>query len=236
MNFTILAENLGVRRGGRPVLDALNWQVAPGTVCGVIGPSGCGKTTLLRAVIGAQRFTGRLQVLDRPAGAADLRHRIGYVTQSASVYDDLTVAENLGYFARIVGAGPAELNRVLAAVGLAPLAAVLARRLSGGQRSRVSLAIALLGRPELLVLDEPTVGQDPVLRQELWALFTEMAAGGTTLLISSHVMDEAERCDTILLLREGRIVSSGRSPRQLCVETNTSTVEGAFLNLVGAAG
>ena len=230
----VSAAGVGVRRGGRQVLEGVDWVVAPGTVCGVVGPSGCGKTTLLRAVIGAQRFTGRLQVLDRAAGDAALRHRIGYVTQAASVYDDLTVAENLSYFARMVGVGSAEVNRVLDGVGLTSLGTDLVGRLSGGQRSRVSLAVALLGSPELLVLDEPTVGQDPVLRQDLWRLFDELAGHGTTLLVSSHAMDEAARCDTLLLLRGGKVLSSGRSPRQLCEQTGAATVEGAFLALVSA--
>ena len=230
----VSADRVGVRRGGRQVLEGVDWHVAPGTVCGVVGPSGCGKTTLLRTVIGAQRFTGRLRVLDRIAGNAALRRRIGYVTQSASVYDDLSVAENLTYFARVVGVGPAEVKRVLDRVGLTSEGSDLVGRLSGGQRSRVSLAVALLGSPELLVLDEPTVGQDPVLRQELWRMFDELAAHGTTLLVSSHAMDEAARCDTLLLLRDGKVLSSGRSPAQLCEQTKTATVEAAFLALVSA--
>lgn len=231
--MAVSAAGLGVRRAGRQVLAGVDWQVAPGTICGVVGPSGCGKTTLLRTVIGAQRFTGTLRVLDRPAGDATLRRRIGYVTQAASVYDDLTVAENLNYFARVVGVGSGEVDRVLDGVGLAALGTDLVGRLSGGQRSRVSLAVALLGSPELLVLDEPTVGQDPVLRQELWRLFGELAARGATLLVSSHAMDEAARCDTLLLLRDGAVLSSGRSPGQLCAQTRTETVEAAFLALVG---
>ncbi|MDT7578632.1 MAG: type transport system ATP-binding protein [Pseudonocardiales bacterium] len=234
MSSAVSAAGVGVRRGGRQILEGVDWQVGPGTVCGVVGPSGCGKTTLLRAVIGAQRFTGRLRVLDRAAGDAALRRKIGYVTQSASVYDDLSVAENLRYFARIVGVGAAEVNRVLDRVELRSLGSDLVGRLSGGQRSRVSLAVALLGSPELLVLDEPTVGQDPVLRQELWRLFNELAAHGITLLVSSHAMDEAARCDTLLLLRDGRVLSSGRSPGQLCEQTRTATVEEAFLALVSA--
>lgn len=235
MNSAVLAEAVAARRGCRQVLEGIDWQVTAGTICGVIGPSGCGKTTLLRSVIGAQRHTGRLQVLGRPAGDAALRRHIGYVTQAASVYDDLTVGENLRYFASVVGGGRPDVDRVLSAVGLTARDGDLVGRLSGGQRSRVSLAVALLGRPELLVLDEPTVGQDPVLRQELWQLFGEMAAGGTTLVVSSHVMDEAQRCDSLLLLRDGRVVSSGQSPAQLCEQTRTMSVEQAFLALVGVA-
>ncbi len=231
----MIAEGLGVRRGGRQVLERVDWEVAPASLCGIVGPSGCGKTTLLRAVIGAQRFTGNLLVLGRPAGDAGLRHRIGYVTQAASVYDDLNVGENLSYFARVAGAGPTEVDRVLHAVGLARHGTEMVGRLSGGQRSRVSLAVALLGNPELVVLDEPTVGQDPVLRRDLWALFADMAAHGTTLLVTSHAMEEAQRCHTLLLLREGKVVSSGRSPGQLCEQTGTSSVEEAFLALVGGS-
>ncbi|WP_062210597.1 ABC transporter ATP-binding protein [Streptomyces sp. NBRC 109706] len=235
----VLAAGLNVRRGDRQVLRGLDFAVRAGEVTGLLGPSGCGKTTLMRAVVGAQdRVGGTLEVLGRPAGRAELRPRIGYVTQAPSVYPDLTVRQNLDYFAAILGlargARRDEVGRVLADVDLTGHSDALAGNLSGGQRSRVSLAAALLGTPELLVLDEPTVGLDPVLRRSLWALFHRLAAErGTTLLISSHVMDEADRCDRLLLMRDGRLLADG-TPDELRRRTGADSVEDAFLALVEA--
>ncbi|MEU5022447.1 ABC transporter ATP-binding protein [Streptomyces angustmyceticus] len=239
----VRARDLTVARGGRTVLDALAFDVPRGRITGLLGPSGCGKSTLMRAVVGTQaKVTGTLHVLGRPAGAPRLRPRIGYVTQDPSVYDDLTVRQNLDYFAAVLHPGRAArarrretVARVIDDVGLTPRAGALAGNLSGGQRSRVSLAVALLGAPELLVLDEPTVGLDPVLRRDLWHLFHTLAADrGTTLLVSSHVMDEAERCHRLLLMREGRILADG-APDDLRARTGAATVEAAFLHLVDAA-
>ncbi|GAA4657952.1 ABC transporter ATP-binding protein [Streptomyces chumphonensis] len=236
------ARDLTVRRGPRTVLSGLTFDVRPGTVTGLLGPSGGGKSTLMRAVVGTQaHVTGTLDVLGRPAGHPDLRRRVGYVTQAPSVYTDLTPRQNLDYFAAVLGVRRAEraghVGRTLADVDLTDHADDLARTLSGGQLSRVSLAVALLGRPELLVLDEPTVGLDPVLRRDLWDLFHRLAhEHGTTLLISSHVMDEADRCQRLLLLREGRLLADD-TPDALRTRTGAGTVEGAFLHLVetGAA-
>ncbi len=237
------AHDLTVVRGGRTVLDALTCHVPRGRITGLLGPSGCGKSTLLRAVVGTQaHVTGTLDVLGHPAGAPALRPRIGYVTQDPSVYDDLTVRQNLDYFAAVLHPGRtardhrrAGVARALADVDLTRHADVLAGRLSGGQRSRVSLAVALLGAPDLLVLDEPTVGLDPVLRRDLWNLFPALATDrGTTLLVSSHVMDEAERCDRLLLMREGRFLAED-TPQALRDRTGAPTVEAAFLHLVDQA-
>ncbi|MER5201988.1 ABC transporter ATP-binding protein [Streptomyces sp. NPDC002825] len=239
----ITAHNLTTVRGDRQVLRALDFTVPPGQVTGLLGPSGCGKTTLMRAIVGTQaKVTGTLQVLGRPAGDPALRSRIGYVTQAPSVYDDLTVRQNLDYFAAVLLPGRAHrhdrrtaVDRAIEDVDLADHADSLAGRLSGGQRSRVSLAVALLGTPELLVLDEPTVGLDPVLRRDLWNLFHRLAADrGTTLLVSSHVMDEAERCHRLLLMREGEILAED-TPEDLRRRNDTPTVEEAFLHLVDAA-
>ncbi|MFD7230608.1 ABC transporter ATP-binding protein [Streptomyces sp. NPDC059881] len=237
------ARALSVVRGTRPVLRDLEFDVPPGQITGLLGPSGCGKSTLMRAVVGTQaKVTGTLDVLGRPAGDASLRSRIGYVTQAPSVYDDLTVRQNLDYFAAILDPGRAATERrrwhvtqAIADVDLADHADALAGRLSGGQRSRVSLAVALLGTPELLVLDEPTVGLDPVLRRDLWDLFHRIAADrGTTILVSSHVMDEAERCHRLLLLRDGELLADD-TPEALRRRNDTATVEEAFLHLVDTA-
>ncbi|MFJ5803913.1 ABC transporter ATP-binding protein [Streptomyces decoyicus] len=238
------AHELTVARGGRTVLDALAFDVPRGRITGLLGPSGCGKSTLMRAIVGTQaKVTGTLDVLGRPAGDPRLRPRIGYVTQDPSVYDDLTVRQNLDYFAAVLDPGRAArprrretVTRVIEDVGLTARADALAGNLSGGQRSRVSLAVALLGAPELLVLDEPTVGLDPVLRRDLWQLFHTLATDrGATLLVSSHVMDEAERCHRLLLMREGRILADG-APDTLRDRTGSPTVEAAFLHLVDEAG
>ncbi|WP_405724504.1 ABC transporter ATP-binding protein [Streptomyces sp. NBC_01537] len=232
----VRAHALTVVRGGRTVLDNLDFAVPPGRITGLLGPSGCGKSTLMRAIVGTQaHVTGTLDVLGLPAGHRTLRSRVGYVTQAPSVYEDLTVRQNLDYFAAVLGAPRADITRAIADVDLTSHADALAGNLSGGQLGRVSLAVALLGEPELLVLDEPTVGLDPVLRRDLWALFHRLAADrGTTLLISSHVMDEAERCHRLLLMREGRILADD-SPAALRDRTGTETVEAAFLHLVDEA-
>ena len=226
-------DGLRVRRGRNTVLDGFDLELQTGGVVGLLGPSGSGKTTLMRAIVGVQTVAGgTVTVLGEPAGSAGLRHRVGYVTQNASVYDDLTVRQNLRYFARVVGAPPADVDRVIAETGLVEQADALAASLSGGQSSRVSLAAALLGAPELLVLDEPTVGLDPVLRVELWATFRRLADRGVTLLVSSHVMDEATRCDRLLLLRDGRLLADD-SPAGLLRTTGASDAEEAFLVLIG---
>ncbi|ROP52529.1 ABC-2 type transport system ATP-binding protein [Streptomyces sp. PanSC9] len=236
------AEDLTVRRGPRTVLHQLRFTVPRGQITGLLGPSGCGKSTLMRSVVGTQaKVTGTLDVLGRPAGHPGLRNRIGYVTQAPSVYDDLTVRQNLEYFAAILDPGRTaderrqeHVTRAIADVDLTSHADALAGNLSGGQRNRVSLAVALLGTPELLVLDEPTVGLDPVLRRDLWQLFHELAGRGATLLVSSHVMDEAERCHRLLLMREGEILADD-TPDALRTRTGTDTVEAAFLHLVDQA-
>ena len=231
MTYTVRADQVRVERGGKEVLHGLSFAVPAGTVVGLLGPSGGGKTTLLRAVVGVQAgVQGRLEVLGRPAGSADLRSRVGYVTQSPAVYGDLSVRRNLAYFAAVLGAPTSRVEEVLAEVALTEAADQQVATLSGGQRSRVSLATALLGEPELLVLDEPTVGLDPVLRRDLWALFRRLADAGRTLIVSSHVMDEAARCDRLLLLRDGRLVADDPLSDVLH-RTGADDIEGAFLAL-----
>jgi ABC-2 type transport system ATP-binding protein len=230
--WAIEAGGLHVARGGRPVLRDVSVRVRAGAVTGLLGPSGCGKTTLMRAIVGVQIVQGgRIRVLGSAAGAPELRRRVGYMTQDPSVYGDLSVEENLRYFARIVGVGDRRIEEVLGAVELDPVRRQVVASLSGGERSRVSLATALLNGPELLVLDEPTVGLDPVLRVELWAMFHRLAGEGTTLLISSHVMDEARECDELLLMRDGAILDH-TTPAALREKTGEDDLGQAFLAMI----
>jgi ABC-2 type transport system ATP-binding protein len=229
----IVAKELRVVRGDTVALNNVTFRIDAGKITGLIGPSGSGKTTLMRAIVGAQQITsGSLDVLGQPAGSKTIRKQIGYVTQSPAVYDDLTTRQNLGYFAAILGADTRAIDRVLDAVDLRRQSAQLVGSMSGGQRARVSLAVALLDDPALLVLDEPTVGLDPVLRKHLWQLFDSLAAEGRTLLISSHVMDEAEQCPDLLLLRDGAVLSYS-SKQELLDTTKKNTVHDAFLALAG---
>lgn len=230
---------LKVVRGRRTVIDDLDLDIGRGQLVGLLGPSGCGKTTLMRSIVGVQKIAaGRVEVFGQEAGGAPLRHRIGYVTQDPSVYGDLSVAENIRYFASVVGVSrgqlDAEVARVVDLVGLADAADQVVDTTSGGQTSRVSLAAALVGTPELLVLDEPTVGLDPVLRRDLWDIFRKLATAGSTLLVSSHVMDEAARCDRLLLMRAGEILADDTQAGVLAV-TGAADVEEAFLTLVDRA-
>ena len=232
----ISLHNLRVVRGGNEVLHNLDLDIEPGVITGLLGPSGCGKTTMMRAIVGVQKVaSGQVTVLGQPAGSSSLRAKVGYVTQAPSVYEDLSIEANLHYFARLYGVPRARATAALEAVGLSEHSSKLVRQLSGGQRARASLASALLASPEVLILDEPTVGLDPVLRAELWATFHQLAGDGATLLVSSHVMDEAERCDRLVLMREGAILAHC-PPRQLLADTGASTVEDAFLSLVRKPG
>jgi ABC-2 type transport system ATP-binding protein len=225
-------DTLEVVRGGRPVLRGVSLRVERGTVTGLLGPSGSGKTTLMRSIVGVQVVRGgAVTVLGRPAGAPSLRTRVGYVTQAPSVYLDITLRENLAYFARVLDAPATRIDLAIGAVGLRGFEHRIVRTLSGGELSRASLATALLGDPELLVLDEPTVGLDPVLRRDLWQQFRELAVAGTTLLVSSHVMEEAERCDRLLLLRQGELLAD-ETPATLRARTGCERLDDAFLALV----
>ena len=223
---------LRVVRSGRVVIDSLDLTVPSGQIVGLLGPSGCGKSTLMRSVVGVQRVAGgTVTVHGLPAGHRDLRRQVGYVTQAPSVYGDLTVHENLRYFATVVGTSPDDAWRVLRDVGLDEHAHAQVSALSGGQLSRVSLAVALLGTPRLLVLDEPTVGLDPVLRRDLWQMFAHISGSGTTIFVSSHVMDEATRCDRLVLMRDGALLADATLD-ELLHRTGTHEVEEAFLALV----
>jgi ABC-2 type transport system ATP-binding protein len=232
VNNLVEIRALVVDRGTRRVLDGLHLTIEQGTVTGLLGPSGCGKSTLMRSLVGVQRLTsGSVQVGGVEAGSKELRPRLGYVTQDASIYLDLTVRENLAFFARVLGSDGDAVSRAIERVDLTDHADQVVGRLSGGQLSRASLAVALLGSPDLLVLDEPTVGLDPVLRRDLWALFHRLADDGAAVFVSSHVMDEADRCDRLLLMRDGRIIADD-TPDQIRAITHTDDIEAAFLALV----
>ena len=223
-----------VTRGGNEVLHGVDLDVRHGEIVGLLGPSGCGKTTLMRAIVGVQsHVSGTIEVLNRPAGHPALRREVGYVTQAPSVYGDISVAENLRYFAAVLGVGLERCDWALATVDLTAFRDRVVSTLSGGERARVSLATALLGNPQFLVLDEPTVGLDPVLRREIWNQLRSLAEQGTALLVSSHVMDEAERCDRLILMRDGEVIAAG-TQQTLLSRTHTSDVESAFLALVEA--
>ena len=224
--------DLKIIRDGKTIIPNLTMFIEPGMIVGLLGPSGSGKTTILRSIVGVQAIAaGSITVLGYPAGSKELRTRIGYFTQSASIYTDLTCIENLRYFAQVLGQSEISVHEVLELVDLTKNQKQLGSSLSGGERARLALATALLGRPDLLILDEPTVGLDPVLRRDLWNLFHKLAAQGKTLLISSHVMDEADRCDSLFLLREGRALASG-TPQNLKASARTDEMEQVFISLV----
>jgi ABC-2 type transport system ATP-binding protein len=230
--LSIQADKVVVEKEHRRILNELTFSIPAGTLTGLIGPSGSGKTTLIRAIVGVQALkNGSLRVLGKDAGSKQLRSQIGYVTQAPAVYEDLTVEQNLRYFAVLVKASRSQVNEVIAQVRLEDRRRGLIKDLSGGERARVSLGLALLGNPDVLVLDEPTVGLDPLLRRDLWTLFGELAEQGKTLLISSHVMDEAERCQRLLLLRDGELLWQD-SKERLLETAGVSSVEEAFIHMI----
>lgn len=238
MKPAISIKNVSVVFGGDfKALEAVSVDLPQGKITGFIGPSGAGKTTLIRALVGRQKIaSGSITVFGLSAGSAQLRSKLCYMTQELSAYGDLTVEQNLRYFATMFGVKHKEIGSlitdILRTVDMTAQTKQLVGSLSGGQKQRVSLAIALIGYPPLMVLDEPTVGLDPVLREQVWELFRKLAAGGTTIIVSSHVMDEAERCDDLVLIRDGCILAHD-TPKSLCKRTDTKTVEQSFLKLVG---
>jgi ABC-2 type transport system ATP-binding protein len=225
-------KDLRVIRGKRPALHDFSVQIARGSITGLLGPSGCGKTTLIRCIVGTQIVTsGTVAVLGKPAGCAELRHHVGYLPQDPTIYNDLRIVDNVRYFAALYGFDSQAADAAIERVGLTDHRTAFCANLSGGQRTRVSLACALVCQPDLLVLDEPTVGLDPVLRADLWEQFTDLARAGTTLLVSSHVMDEADHCGDLLLMRDGNLVAH-TTPTQLREDTGCTSLEDAFLSII----
>jgi ABC-2 type transport system ATP-binding protein len=228
----VFIDHLRVVRGKRPALHDFSVQIATGSITGLLGPSGCGKTTLMRCIVGTQILTkGTVTVLGKAAGSAELRYRVGYLPQDPTIYNDLRIVDNVRYFAALYGFDGQAADAAIDRVGLTDHRTALCGNLSGGQRTRVSLACALVCSPDLLVLDEPTVGLDPVLRADLWEQFAELARAGTTLLVSSHVMDEADHCGDLLLMRDGRLVAH-TTPTQLREDTGCTSLEDAFLSII----
>jgi ABC-2 type transport system ATP-binding protein len=227
--------HLRVVRGKRPALHDFSVDIAKGTITGLLGPSGCGKSTLMRCIVGTQVVTsGAVTVLGHPAGSAPLRHQVGYLPQHPAIYDDLRIVDNVRYFASLYGYDARTADDAIERVGLTDHRTAHCGNLSGGQRTRASLACALVSQPAVLVLDEPTVGLDPILRVDLWAQFTELARAGTTLLISSHVMDEADHCRDLLLMRHGRLIAD-ITPNRLREDTGCTSLEEAFLSMIKRA-
>ncbi len=232
MDDLIQVGGLVVDRSGQRVVDGIGFDVPSGSLTGLIGPSGSGKSTVMRCIAGVQKHAGGLvKVGGYEAGSRMARGLVGYQPQRPAVYLDLTVRENLSYFATMIGVGASGVSEAIDRVSLGGEASRCVERLSGGQVARVSLAIALLGSPSVLLLDEPTVGLDPVLREDLWTLFATLAAQGTALVVSSHVMDEAERCERLLLLRDGRLLADA-APSALKAETGTTDLDSAFLAVI----
>jgi ABC-2 type transport system ATP-binding protein len=221
--------------GSIRAVDDVTFDLAPGRIYGLLGPNGSGKTTLIRLLTGLAHATaGRAEVLGTPMPSRAALERIGYMTQSDGVYPALSVGENARFFASMYGvAGTAPIDDALGIVELADRRSSITGTLSGGQRRRLSLACAIVHRPPILFLDEPTVGVDPLLRVQFWTYFRALADGGATIVVSSHVMDEADRCDELLFVRAGKVIARGTGA-QLRVRTGTTALEDAFLSFAGA--
>ena len=228
--FAVEVDGVVKRFGRQLVLDDVDLRVRPGEVYGLLGPNGAGKTTLIRCLVGLVRpDAGTVRVLGRRLPDLGVLARVGYMTQAPALYPDLSVAENLRFFAAISGAD-GDVDEALRFVDMEARRSSVVSTLSGGMRTRISLACALVHRPELLLLDEPTVGVDPQLRALLWERFRDMTTNGTSIVVSSHVMDEAERCDRLGLIRFGRLLAEGTAD-ELRHLAGSDHLEDAFLNL-----
>ncbi len=232
--YAVEVQDVAKTFGSLRALDGISLRVRRGEVYGLLGPNGSGKTTLIRCLVGlVQPNAGTVTVLGRRIPDLAVLSRVGYMTQAAALYPDLSVEENLRFFAAINGA-EGNVDEALNFVELAERRQSVVATLSGGMRTRASMACALVHRPELLLLDEPTVGVDPQLRVQLWDRFQAMAAEGTTIVVSSHVMDEAERCQRLGLIRFGKLLAEG-SADELRGLAGVARLEDAFLKLSGPA-
>jgi ABC-2 type transport system ATP-binding protein len=231
-SYAVDVDNVVKSFGTMRALDGVTLRVRAGEIYGLLGPNGAGKTTLIRAIVGlVAPDSGTVTVLGSRIPNLDILGSVGYMTQAAALYPDISVEENLRFFAAISGAD-ANVDEVLKIVELDQRRNSVVATLSGGMRQRCSLACALVHRPRLLLLDEPTVGVDPQLRVQFWEHFREMAAAGTTIVVSSHVMDEAERCQRLGLIRFGKLLGEG-TPNEVRAAAGTNNLEEAFLKLSG---
>jgi ABC-2 type transport system ATP-binding protein len=230
------AHDLRKTFGGLRAVDGIDLSLAAGRIYGLLGPNGSGKTTLIRLLVGLARPTrGEARILGTRMPSRAILDRIGYMTQSTGLYPELSVWENLRFFANLYGVRTLDrLIRPLQLVDLADRLGTPVLELSGGMRQRLSLACALVHEPPVLFLDEPTVGVDPALRVQFWEHFRALARGGATLLVASHVMDEADRCDELLFIRDGRVLARG-SGAELRQQAGTQDLEEAFLRFAGVA-
>jgi len=234
--LAVEARDIRKHFGSVTALDGLTLSVNVGEIYGLLGPNGSGKTTFIRVLAGLVRpDAGDITIFGRPPRDAVAGGGVGYMTQAAALYGELSVDENLRFFAALEGVGDVEarIADALGRVGLLERRRSVVNTLSGGMRTRVSLAATLLHGPKLLLLDEPTVGVDPAQRREFWEHFRALASSGVTILVSSHVMDEASRCDRLGLIRAGKVLAEG-SARELVTRAGTSDLESAFLALSAA--
>ena len=230
--YAVDVQSVSKAFGPLQALRDITLQVRQGEIYGLLGPNGAGKTTLIRAIVGLIAPTsGTVTVLGRKLPDLDVLRQVGYMTQLAALYPGLSVEENVRFFAAVYGADEG-VREALEFVDLWDRRRSVVSTISGGMKQRCSLACALVHRPKLLLLDEPTVGVDPQLRVQFWDHFREMASSGVTIIVSSHVMDEAERCQRLGLIQYGRLLAEG-SPNEVRARAGTQNLEEAFLALAG---
>lgn len=226
-------ENVNKQFGKRNILEQITLHVSEAEIFGLLGPSGAGKTTLVKLIAGIESATsGTVYVLNQLMPKLGVMNRIGYMAQADALYSELTALENLDFFASLYGLkGQRKKQRIEQVLGLVDLISDAKKQIvhySGGMKRRLSLAAALLHEPEILILDEPTVGIDPVLRQTIWRELDRLSAQGMTIIVTTHVMDEAEKCHNLGMIRNGKLLAVG-TPQQLKQQTSTNTIEEAFL-------
>ncbi|WP_010197557.1 heme ABC exporter ATP-binding protein CcmA [Bacillus sp. m3-13] len=237
-NEVCKVSNLSISFGKQEVLKDINLSISKGEIFGFLGPSGAGKTTLVKAIAGLQPINnGEVEVLTRKMPTLSLSEKIGYMAQSDALYQDLTAQENLQFFSSLYKLNRIDrkkrIHEVMELVNLSEHLNKPVQQFSGGMKRRLSLAISLLHNPEILILDEPTVGIDPLLRKSIWQELKALSKAGTTVLVTTHVMDEAQKCDRLAMIREGELLAVG-STEELQRKTGTTSMEDAFLTFGGA--